>query len=105
MQHSHEQAGQSGRKHRHEGPRNHILSFVLSIVLTALAFLAAANTEFSKGFIYLFIMILAIVQVVIQLYFWMHMKDRGHQFPQLFLWAGAFVALTVVAAGVFWLWW
>ncbi len=105
-QHSHEPQGHSNRKHRHEGPRNHILSFALSILLTVLAFLAAMNTQlFSKTFIYVFIMILAVVQVLVQLYFWMHMKDRGHGFPQFFLYSGALVAVTCLIAGLFLVWW
>lgn len=99
------------RKHRHEGPKNHLLTFALSIMLTAFAFLAVAyslvaeETHVESWFVVMFIIALAIFQAVIQLGFWMHMKDKGHSFPILGISFGFIVALTCVASGVLWSWW
>ncbi|NBI30055.1 cytochrome C oxidase subunit IV family protein [Chengkuizengella marina] len=89
----------------HEGPKNHIIAFVISIFLTLLAFMAVANTALDATFIKIFIVILAIFQAVIQLAFWMHMKDRGHFFQILFLATGTFVAITAFIMAIYWVWW
>jgi cytochrome c oxidase subunit 4 len=94
------------RRGHHEGPRNHVISFIISIVLTILAFIAVAYGEqLNPAFIVPFILILAVFQVVIQLFFWMHLKDRGHLYPTMFLFTGAFVALTAAIAALYWMWW
>lgn len=89
----------------HEGPRNHFIAFAVSIVLTLLAFLAVYHTGLSRTFTYFFIIFLAIVQVIFQLAFWMHLKDRGHLYAKLGLAMGAVIALTVFAAAIYWMWW
>jgi len=94
----------SKRPHVHEGPKNHYLAFILSLVLTALAF-AVVMAEMGRTFTILFILTLGIIQVVFQLAFWMHMKDRGHGYAIVGLITGAIVALTGVAAVVYWIWW
>lgn len=97
-------ADNSSRRHHHEGPRNHYLSFALSILLTLLAF-ATVNAGLGRSFTIAFIVILAIVQVLFQLYFWMHMKDKGHFYARLGIGFGAFIALTALIAAVYWMWW
>jgi cytochrome c oxidase subunit 4 len=89
----------------HEGPRNHFISFGISMVLTLLAFVAVANNEFGHGFKVGFIIILAFVQVLVQLSFWMHMKDRGHVFPIVGLATGFFVFLTCLFMALKLMWW
>jgi cytochrome c oxidase subunit 4 len=110
MDHGATSEGAVRRKHRHEGPRNHILAFALSILLTGLAFVAVAyalveDSHVEPWFVSFFIIGLAIFQAVIQLAFWMHLKDKGHNYATIGIATGFFVALTCVAAGVFWSWW
>lgn len=100
------------RKHRHEGPKNHLLAFALSILLTGLAFVAvsyyiaeAEELHIEAWWIVFFIITLAIFQAVIQLAYWMHMKDKGHGIAIFGIASGFFVALTCVAAGLLWSWW
>ncbi|MEI7025809.1 cytochrome C oxidase subunit IV family protein [Paenibacillus sp. y28] len=100
-QHAHEEGA---RRRPHEGPKNHFISFAVSIFLTLLAFLcvyAGLGSAFTK----LFIFILAVVQVLFQLGFWMHMKDKGHGYAIVGLAFGFIVTLTAVAAVVYWLFW
>lgn len=92
------------RPHVHEGPKNHYLSFILSIVLTALAF-AVVIADIGRTFTILFIVTLAVVQVLFQLAFWMHMKDRGHAYAIIGIAFGFIIALTGVASAVYWMWW
>jgi cytochrome c oxidase subunit 4 len=97
------------KKVRLEGPRTHLVAFALSILLTAFAFLAvsyaiAEDAHVERWFVILLILFLALFQAVVQLAFWMHMKDKGHGIPILGIVMGFFVALTCVVAGTLWSW-
>jgi|HigsolmetaAR203D_1030402.scaffolds.fasta_scaffold00393_24 cytochrome c oxidase subunit 4 len=89
----------------HEGMKNHYITFALSIVLTALAFFAVMNPNIPSGFVYFFIVILAAIQAVAQLLFWMHMKDRGHVYAQMAFIVAALVLLPIFITALFWIWW
>ncbi|WP_152396413.1 cytochrome C oxidase subunit IV family protein [Paenibacillus guangzhouensis] len=92
-------------RHRHEGPGKHIVAFIFSIVLTLIAFAAVMAGEVNKTFTYIIIMVMAVLQVVVQLAYWMHMKDRGHLMPIIFLFGGALIAFTAIIMAVYWVWW
>jgi len=89
----------------HEGPRNHFIAFAVSIVLTLLAFLAVAHPGLNTTFKYVFILLLALVQVIFQLAYWMHMKDKGHLYPILGLLMGLVIGITAFVMAFFWVWW
>lgn len=108
MEHSSVQQAPSQKIKRgpaHEGPRNHFLVFALSLVLTFLAFVAVANPNLSPVFVKSLLVMMAIVQVLFQLYYWMHMKDRGHAVAKIFMAMGVVVVFTLVITAVFWVWW
>ncbi|CAM3474904.1 cytochrome C oxidase subunit IV family protein [Marinicrinis lubricantis] len=93
------------RGHVHEGPRNHLITYAISMVLTFIAFVAAANNALSTSFIIFLLVVMAVVQVIVQLAYWMHMKDRGHFYPIIGISMGFVVALTAIAAGLYLMWW
>lgn len=94
------------RGQAHEGPKNHVLAFVLSIALTAFAFLAVMYSHVLENwFVLSFIVVLAVVQALIQALFWMHLKDRGHLMQRIFLFCGAIVAFVAVIMAIYWVWW
>lgn len=88
----------------HEGPRNHFISFAISIVLTLLAFIAVANPNLPRTFIMWFIMLLALAQAIVQLLFWMHLKDPGHNYARIGIAFGAVIFLSAVVSAVYWTW-
>lgn len=92
------------KRHKHESSRNHYFTYILSILLTMLAFAAVIYGNMDRSLMLIFIVSLAVVQGLVQLLFWMHGKDKGHFIPLLFIGFGAVVALTAVAAGVYWIW-
>jgi cytochrome c oxidase subunit 4 len=94
-----------GQRHREESPRNHYLSYIVSIVLTILAFAVVLYGGLDRSFILIFLVALAIVQVLFQLAYWMHMKDKGHLFAIIGIAFGFIIALTAVIAAVYWMWW
>ncbi|MFD2614903.1 cytochrome C oxidase subunit IV family protein [Paenibacillus gansuensis] len=105
MAQPHGTAEQGGRRRRHEGPQKHLIAFVFSLILTLIAFAAVAAGEMNRNFVLVLLVVMAIGQVLIQLIFWMHMKDRGHLYPIIGLAAGAFVAFTCVIMALYWVWW
>lgn len=88
-----------------ESPRNHYISYAVSILLTLLAFLAVANPSLDKTFKIVFIVGMAVIQVLFQFIYWMHMKEKGHIYAAIGIIFGAVIALCAVVAAVFWMWW
>lgn len=86
------------RKKSREEMRYNITSFSLMIFLTFLAFACVALKGFTADFTVPFILLLAIVQVIFQLYYFMHMNKKGHETPSLFLFSGVFVAFLLILA-------
>lgn len=85
------------RKKSAEEMRMQVITFTLMIFFTVIAF-AAVGAGFSKWFIVPFVLLLAIVQVVFQLYYFMHMSHKGHEAPQLFMYSGMVVAFVTILA-------
>jgi len=105
MADNHTTAGQRNNRHRVEGPRKHVVAFIFSLLLTLIAFAAVASGEVNTTFIYIILVIMAILQVFIQLSFWMHLKDRGHLYPIIGMIFGVIIVLTLIVMAVYWVWW
>lgn len=84
--------------------KSHLMAFSLSIIFTILAFFAVAG-GYSKSFVIPFIVGLGIIQALFQLYIWMHLKDREHQFPTFFIYAGLFAGVVTVLGLLYLVWW
>ncbi|GAA0366200.1 cytochrome C oxidase subunit IV family protein [Caldalkalibacillus horti] len=81
-----------------------IWAFVLSLIITAIAFVAVGLGMIQERIsLFLFLVLLAILQVAVQLFYFMHLKDRGHRFPLLFAGSAVFVAVVLVAGIVIWM--
>ena len=50
-------------------------------------------------------MLFAAVQVGLQLYYFMHMNEKGHGMPAMFMYTGALLAFLVVLTFVTIVWW
>ncbi|PLR97415.1 cytochrome c oxidase subunit IVB [Bacillus sp. T33-2] len=93
------------RKKSAEEMRYQIVSFSMMIFLTLVAFVAVGVEQFTNWFTVPFIMLLAVIQVIFQLYYFMHMSHKGHEAPSLFLYSGVLVgALTILAFSTI-VWW
>lgn len=78
--------------------RTQLVSFALMIFITSMAFLAIGSDAVPNGFAIPFILILAGIQVTLQLYFFMHMNDKGTAWVNVMIWSGIFVAALTVAS-------
>jgi cytochrome c oxidase subunit 4 len=97
-------------KQRHEKEkekrelRYHFVSFAMMVLLTILAFVTVVSESVSGNFATLFIILLACIQVAFQLYYFMHLKDKGHGSPAFFISNGIFVAVLTVATLITLIW-
>ncbi|MBJ6362852.1 cytochrome C oxidase subunit IV family protein [Paenibacillus sp. GCM10012307] len=105
MSSNHSSSEQQGRRHKVEGPQKHIIAYVFSLVLTLLAFATVIAGEVNTMFTYILLIVMAGIQVYIQMAFWMHMKDRGHMYAIVGILTGVFVVFTMVVMAEYWVWW
>ena len=97
-------SAQAPQRHKVEGPQKHILVFILSLALTIIAFAAVAS-GISATFTYTILVVMAIIQVLVQLAFWMHLKDKGHSFPKIAIFAGVVLVIAMTVMALYWVWW
>ncbi|MGN1401839.1 MAG: cytochrome c oxidase subunit IVB [Bacillus sp. (in: firmicutes)] len=84
------------RKKNAEDMRYQVITFSLMIFLTLIAFAVVGYGDFSSWFILPFLILLAVVQVIFQLYYFMHMSHKGHEMPAFFLYSGVLVGFVTV---------
>ncbi|ANZ95133.1 MULTISPECIES: cytochrome aa3 quinol oxidase subunit IV [Brochothrix] len=86
----------------HSGfPWKHVIGFVLSIVLTLLA-AVAAYSGLSVNIILVFIFIMAFVQAGIQLFMFMHVNEEDADHTQLGNFLFAAVIAVIIVIGSYW---
>jgi cytochrome c oxidase subunit IV len=82
-----------------------LIAFAFTIFLTIIAFVAIGYEAFSPSFSVPFILLLAVVQLLFQLYYFMHMSHKGHELPSLFLYSGVAVAGITILTFLTIIWW
>ena len=87
--------------------KKQVVNFAIMIFLTFVAFTVVV-AGFSKFLIVPFILLLAGIQVVMQLYSFMHMEDKtAYQMSTIkfFMWMGILIAFTFFLAFTTIIWW
>jgi cytochrome c oxidase subunit 4 len=84
--------------------RGQVTTFAIMIFLTLIAFTAVA-AGFSANLVIPIILLLAVIQVILQLYYFMHMSHKGHEATSLFLYSGALVASITILTFLTIVWW
>ncbi|GGI41493.1 cytochrome C oxidase subunit IV family protein [Mammaliicoccus stepanovicii] len=83
--------------------RLQVTNFAIMIFVTFIAFgLVAA--ELPKEFVIPTILALAVLQVVLQFYYFMHMKAEKHGISKLFMITGIFFGLSFIATFLYIVW-
>ncbi|MFD2628266.1 cytochrome c oxidase subunit IVB [Oceanobacillus kapialis] len=85
--------------------KKQLISFALMIGFTLIAFGVVATNAIDKMFIVPLLLLLAVVQVAFQFYYFMHMKDKGHELPAMMIYGGIFAAVLTIAALSVIVWW
>ncbi|WP_088005798.1 cytochrome c oxidase subunit IVB [Indiicoccus explosivorum] len=91
------------KRKREEEMRGQVATFALMIFLTLVAFTAVA-ADFSAYYVVPTILLLAAVQVGLQLYYFMHAKEKGHGTPIFFFYGGLLIAFTILITFVTIIW-
>ncbi|CAD2077156.1 cytochrome C oxidase subunit IV family protein [Phocicoccus pinnipedialis] len=91
------------RTERTKEMRIQMISFGLMIFLTFIAF-ALVALELDKNFIVPIVIGLAFIQVALQFYYFMHMKDKGHDFAKLLILTGLYFAIAFVVCFIMIVW-
>jgi cytochrome c oxidase subunit 4 len=90
--------------------RAQITMFSLMIFLTLISFtvvvaFGAEVAGFSKYFVIPIILLFAGVQVGLQLYYFMHMNEKGHGVAAMFMYVGVLLAFIMLLGYVTIVWW
>ncbi|WP_047981380.1 cytochrome c oxidase subunit IVB [Ornithinibacillus contaminans] len=92
------------QQHKEE-MKKQIVTFVLMIIFTLVAFAIVGSGMMDKMLAVPLLLVLALVQVGFQFYYFMHMKDKGHEMAAVMIYGGIFAAVLTVAALSLVIWW
>ncbi|AKG04674.1 cytochrome c oxidase subunit IVB [Salimicrobium jeotgali] len=81
-----------------------VITFALMILFTLIAF-SMVILDISSYFIKPTLLLLAGVQVAFQLFYFMHMKNKGHFMPTIIMFGGMTIALATIIAFTTIIWW
>lgn len=88
-----------------EEMKRQVVSFALMIFLTLIAFGIVAFGEVPKLYAIPILAVMALVQVAFQFYYFMHLKDKGHEMPTVLMYGGVWGALLTLAGLGLISWW
>src|SRR5690625_875580 len=92
------------KKKTQEQMKHQVLTFAMMIAFTIVSF-GLVIADISKLFTTFIILLLALVQVLFQLFYFMHLKEEEHEFPTIMIFAGLFAGSLAVVAMTTITWW
>ncbi len=92
------------KKKRAEEMRGHLGTFAIMIFLTLIAFTMVV-AGFSVYLVAPILLLMAAIQVVLQLYYFMHLSGKGHGMVAFFMFCGMFIAFITILTFVTIIWW
>ncbi|WP_101843769.1 cytochrome c oxidase subunit IVB [Halobacillus sp. Marseille-P3879] len=92
------------KKQHKEEMKQQVISFVLMILFTFIAF-GMVLFEIGSVFLIPTLLLLAVVQVLFQLYYFMHMKNKGHDMVAVMIFGGLGVAILTIITFTTIIWW
>ena len=90
-----------GDHHNHGSLKSYVIGFILSIVLTIIPLVLVMNQMMSKTATLITIMVMAVLQFVIQLFFFMHIREgEKPRYNVQTLILGLVIVLTIVLGSI-----
>lgn len=86
----------------HGSVKGYVVGFVLSLVLTALSFWAVKSGVVPHGMILPAIVVLAVVQLLVQLVFFLHMGTAADQRDNLSIGVFTLLIIAIIVCGSLW---
>jgi len=87
----------------HGSLKSYVTGFILSIILTIIPLLLVTNHAFSKGVLVTAIITMAVLQFVIQLVFFMHIRESEKPRYNVFALALGIVFVITIVIGSIWI--
>jgi cytochrome o ubiquinol oxidase operon protein cyoD len=85
------------------GITRYIIGFVLSIILTGLAYILVVNKLVTGVAIVVLLAVLALIQAIVQLIFFLHLSWRRESKWRLFAFLSMLIVLVIIVAGSLWI--
>ncbi|CAI6081749.1 cytochrome o ubiquinol oxidase subunit IV [Cohnella sp. JJ-181] len=101
-QHHDTHAPHGGDAHESHGSmKSYVLGFVLSLVLTAIPLILVLNDIVTGNAADVVLLVTAVLQFVVQLFFFMHLKEeKKPRYNLMVLLLGLVIVLTIVAGSI-----
>ncbi|WP_026905996.1 cytochrome c oxidase subunit IVB [Paucisalibacillus globulus] len=93
------------RQQNKEEMKKQLITFATMILFTIIAFLIVGSGIMSKMLAIPLLLVLALIQVAFQFYYFMHMKDKGHELASVMIYGGVWAAILTVSALSLVIWW
>lgn|SRR5690625_335704 len=93
------------REKSKEEMKKNVISFVLMIAFTIIAFSIVATGGIQSMFVIPILLIMCLIQVAFQFYFFMHLKEGGHEIPAVLIYGGVWAAFLCLAGLGVISWW
>ncbi|MFX3634659.1 MAG: cytochrome o ubiquinol oxidase subunit IV [Candidatus Pristimantibacillus sp.] len=85
----------------HASIKSYVIGFVLSIILTILPLVVVMNDMMNRTATITFILVMAVLQFVVQLFFFMHIREDGKpRYNVMALVFGLVILLTIVIGSI-----
>ncbi|CAM5795741.1 cytochrome o ubiquinol oxidase subunit IV [Brevibacillus borstelensis] len=87
--------------HNHGSLKSYVIGFILSIVLTIIPLMLVMNHMLEKTALVITIMVMAILQFIVQLFFFMHIREgEKPRYNVQTLILGLVIVFTIVAGSI-----
>ena|SRR5690625_2723967 len=93
------------RQKNKEEMQKQLIPFALMVVLTIIAFAIVATGTVSRTYVLPLLFLMAIVQAGFQFYYFMYLKNKGHEMPATLIYGGVWAAFLTLAGLVVISWW
>ncbi|WP_047982926.1 cytochrome c oxidase subunit IVB [Ornithinibacillus californiensis] len=102
---NHTKSNEFHKQQNKEEMKKQLITFATMIIFTIIAFIIVGSGLMSKMLAIPLLLILALIQVAFQFYYFMHMKDKGHDMVAIMIYGGVWAAILTVAALSLVIWW
>ncbi|WP_028776426.1 cytochrome aa3 quinol oxidase subunit IV [Shimazuella kribbensis] len=85
---------------QHHSAKPHIVGYLFSLILTVLAFYVMLYTSMPMSWKITILLVLAVLQLLVQLFYFMHILEGDGAYQVINVVFGIFVAVTIVAGSI-----
>lgn len=91
-----------GTQPSHGSVKSYIVGFILSVILTVIPFWMVMTSAFSKPVLLVSILVLAVVQIVVQLVYFLHMDRSSEEGWNMIAFVFTVIIVAILVIGSLW---